>query len=73
MGFFTRKQKRFAKRKTYYDLQQGYKESDRALEHASYTGDSKALKAAMKAHRQYEYALLYRNTPEFKRTYKDFR
>ena len=67
MGFFTMKQKRMAKKCSDRDLQIGYQNSDFALERASYAGDKKALKEAMKEHRKYEYALLYRNTPEFKK------
>lgn len=67
MGFFTMKQKRMAKNCSVRDLQIGYQNSDFALERASYAGDKKALKEAMKEHRKYEYALLYRNTPEFKK------
>lgn len=67
MGFFTMKQKRMAKKCSVRDLQMGYQNSDFALERASYAGDKKALKEAMKEHRKYEYALLYRNTPEFKK------
>lgn len=67
MGFFTMKQKRMAKKCSVRDLQIGYQNSDFALERASYAGDKKGLKEAMKEHRKYEYALLYRNTPEFKK------
>ena len=56
-----------AKKWSVRDLQIGYQNSDFALERASYAGDKKALKEAMKEHRKYEYALLYRNTPEFKK------
>ncbi len=66
MGFFTGKQKRMAKKCSFYDLQRGYQSADLALERASYSGDKKELKRAMKEHQKYEYALLYRNTPEYK-------
>ncbi len=68
MPFFKRKLKRFARNNSYYALKEGYEASDRALERASVQGDQKGLKAAMKEHRQYEYALLYRNTPEFRKS-----
>lgn len=66
MGFFTGKQKQMAKKCSFYDLQRGYQSADLALERASYSGDKKELKRAMKEHQKYEYALLYRNTPEYK-------
>lgn len=70
MGFFTGKQKRMAKKSSFYELNQGYQNADLALERASYSGNQKELKQAMKEHRKYEYALLYRNTPEFKKKHK---
>lgn len=70
MGFFTMKQKRMAKKCSVRDLQIGYQNADLALERASYSGNQKELKNAMKEHRQYEYALLYRNTPEFKKKFR---
>ncbi len=70
MGFFTGKQKKMASNCSFYDLQRGYQNADIALERASYSGNQKALKKAMEEHRQFEYALLYRNTPEFKRKHK---
>lgn len=59
-----------AKKCSIQELQRGYERADFALERASYNGDKKGLKQAMKEHRKYEYALLYRNTPEFKRKRK---
>ncbi len=59
-----------AKKCSIQKLQRGYERADFALERASYNGDKKGLKEAMKEHRKYEYALLYRNTPEFKRKRK---
>lgn len=70
MGFFTGEQKKMAKKCSFYDLRRGYENADLALERASYSGDKKALNKAMAEHRKYEYALLYRNTPEFKRKHK---
>lgn len=70
MGFFTGKQKKMAKKCSLYDLQRGYQNADLALERASYSGNQKELKNAMKEHRKYEYALLYRNTPEFKKKFR---
>ena len=70
MGFFTIKQKKMAKKCTIRELQRGYESADFALERASYNGDKKGLKQAMKQHRKFEYALLYRNTPQFKKKQK---
>ncbi len=70
MGFFTGKQKKMAKKCSFYELQRGYDNADLALERASYSGNQKELKNAMKEHRKYEYALLYRNTPEFKKKFR---
>lgn len=69
MSFFTPKQKQMAN-KSFYELNRGYQDADLALERASYSGNQKELKRAMKEHRKYEYALLYRNTPEFKKKHK---
>ncbi len=49
-----------AKKCSFYDLQRGYQSADLALERASYSGDKKELKRAMKEHQKYEHALLYR-------------
>lgn len=70
MGFFTGEQKKMAKKFSFYELQRGYENADLALERASYSGNQKELKNAMKEHRKYEYALLYRNTPEFKKKFR---
>ena len=70
MGFFSKKQKDFSCKNAYYDILKGYKESEKKLERASEMGDNKALKVAMEEHQCYEYALLYRNTPEYKRRKK---
>ena len=37
-----------AKKCSFYDLQRGYQSADLALERASYSGDKKELKRAMK-------------------------
>lgn len=43
----------------------GYKDSESALRYASYSGNQKELKKAMKVYGDFEYALLYKNTPEY--------
>lgn len=70
MGFFTAKHKSMARNNSLEDLQKGYKYSESALRMASYNGDKKALKEAMKVHGDFEYAMLYRNTPEFNKKKK---
>lgn len=70
MGFFTRKQKQMAKKCSRQDLLYGYERSELNLERASYSGSQKDLKRAMKEHGNYEYALLYRNTPQYKKRKK---
>lgn len=70
MGFFTSKQKRMARKCSFGELQQGYEQADLRLERASYSGDVKELDKAMKEHQKFEYALLYRNTPEYKKKFK---
>lgn len=70
MGFFTRKQKKMAKQCSTQDLVRGYENSEFKLERASYNGSEKMLREAMKEHGDYEYALLYKNTPEFKKKCK---
>ena len=70
MGFFTAKQKRLARNCSVRELENGYHDSESALRMASYSGDQKALKRAMKIHGNYEYALLYKNTPEYNKRRK---
>jgi hypothetical protein len=70
VGFFTAKHKKLADRCTVSELENGYRDSECALRMASYCGDTKALKEAMKAHSNYEYALLYKNTPEYNKRRK---
>ncbi len=67
MAFFTSRHKRMAKKCSLRQLQAGYERSEFNLERASYNGDTKGLKRAMRDHSDFEYALLYRNTPEFKK------
>ena len=70
MAFFTMKHKKMAKKCSLRELQAGYERSEFNLERASYNGDIKELKKAMKDHGNFEYALLYRNTPKFKKKRK---
>lgn len=70
MGFFSAKHKRMAKKLSVRELENGYHDTECALRMASYSGDRKALKEAMKTHGDYEYALLYKNTPAYNKRRK---
>lgn len=70
MGFFKSEHKKMAKKCSVRELAAGYDRSELELERASYNGNTKDLKKAMKEHGKYEYALLYRNTPKFKKKHK---
>lgn len=65
MGFFSRKHKNYAKC-NYKTLQDGYYASEIGLKKAVASGNEKAMHKAMKQHQLFEYALLYKNTPEYK-------
>ncbi len=65
MGFFSRKQKKMAFNYTATRLQQEYHGSEIDLKFASQIGTEKFLKESMKRHKDLEYALLYKNTPEY--------
>lgn len=66
MGFFSRKQKQLALKTSTYDLEKAYHVSEQNLKKVSASGDEKLLKSAMKQHGNYEYAMLYKQTPEYK-------
>ena len=70
MGFFTLRHKRLARKYSVGELKSGCSDSESALRMASYSGDKKALKRAMKVHGNFEYALLYKNTPEYNKRRK---
>lgn len=70
MGFFNNRQKRLARKYTEYELKSGYRYSENELKEAAANGDIKALKRAMKVHGNFEYALLYKNTPDYKKRRK---
>ena len=67
MSFFSFKEKRLALKTSTSNLQQAYSLSEARLRDAAKTGDSRQLKEAMAEHGLYEYALLYKSTPEYKR------
>lgn len=64
--FFNRKQKRLALKTSTSNLQQAYSLSEARLRDVAKTGNAKQLKQAMSEHGLYEYALLYKATPEYK-------
>ena len=66
MGFFNRRQKRLARKYTESELKSGYRYSENELKEAAENGDTKALKRAMKVHGNFEYAMLYKNTPQYR-------
>lgn len=66
MSFFKFRDKRLAKKCSYKTLQEGYKHTEIGLKNACASGDEKAMRKAMKNHQCFEYALLYRSTPECK-------
>lgn len=70
MAFFKRKHKKLAKY-NYKSLQDCYHSTEIGLRKAVASGDEKAMRKAMGQHQMVEYALLYRNSPEFRnRKYK---
>ena len=66
MSFFKHKHKKFAKC-DYKTLQQGYHSSEIGLHKAVASGDEKAMRKSMKTHQVFEYALLYKGSPEYKK------
>lgn len=70
MAFFTRKQKQLAISCNRANLEKAYHVSEENLKTVSKSGNIKQLRIAMKQHGNYEYALLYKNTPEYKRKIK---
>lgn len=66
MGFFSNKQKKIALSNSRENLETAYHISEKNLKDASMSGDEKRLKTAMKQHGDFEYAMLYKNTPEYK-------
>lgn len=61
MAFFKRSEKALAKERGFQSLRRDYERTEQALETAAKRGDLQGIKRAMKEHRKYEYALLYKN------------
>ncbi|WP_251548498.1 hypothetical protein [Pumilibacter intestinalis] len=70
MGFFTLRHKKLAKKYSLSELKDGYRYSENELKEAAENGDIKAFKRAMKVHGNFEYAMLYKNTPEYNKRRK---
>ena len=66
MGFFSKKQKELALKNSNFELERAYHQSEQKLKNVSCSGDEKSLKRAMKQHGDFEYAMLYQNTPEYR-------
>ena len=60
MAFFKKKEKGLAKNCTTDCLRQGYRLTEQELIKACRTGKISEVKSAMKEHRKFEYALLYK-------------
>lgn len=69
MSFFKRRDKKLAMTSSVV-LRDCYKNTETGLKKAVASGDEKAMKQAMRKHRDVEYAMLYQNTPEFKKKKK---
>ena len=69
MAFFKKEYKELAKKPRNY-LQKKYMESEANLIRASATGSDKIIRKVMKEHGKFEYALLYQNTPQFRKKLK---
>lgn len=70
MGFFSRKQKQIALSTPKESLEKAYHISEQNLKKAAMTGNEKQLRTAMKQHGNFEYAMLYKNTPEYNKKTK---
>ena len=68
MAFFKKEHKELAKKPRNY-LQKKYMESEANLIRASATGSDKIIRKVMQEHGKYEYALLYQNTPQFRKKF----
>lgn len=64
--FFNRKHKSLAFSYSAGQLKSKYKKSERELLKTAKSGDEKSLAEVMKKHGEYEYAMLFQKTPEFK-------
>lgn len=65
--FFNKCQKTIAKRTGTFELKSAYEKSEENLRRAARSGNERELNKAMSEHRCYEYALLYKETPAYKK------
>jgi hypothetical protein len=65
MRIFSKKQKQLALTTPKRDLQAKFEQSEDLLKQACFAGRDKFIKAEMKNHKLYEYAMLYQNTPQY--------
>lgn len=65
MKFFSEKQIRMAYVLSYEELNCRYKWTENKLKSLAYQGDIKSLAETMEEHRDVEYALLFRLTPQY--------
>ena len=72
MAFFKKKHKKLALSSSKEQLEKAYHKSEAKLKIASKTGNEKLLSSAMHEHGCYEYALLYKETPEYLRKKRRF-
>lgn len=66
MSFFNRQQKKLALSCPEEELEKAYHASEQNLKKVAKSGNEKLLHKAMKQHGNYEYAMLYKQTPEYK-------
>ncbi len=64
--FFTDYQKSLANKLSKSELRKRYKQSEKELKQVAKTGNEIDLAKVMKKHGNFEYAMLYQKTPEFK-------
>lgn len=67
MKFFDSYQIYLAESCSAKQLRKEYKRSERDLKRVAKTGDVEYLAGVMKEHGDFEYAMLYQKTPEFKK------
>lgn len=67
MSLFTISQKKYALKKNSADLQKEYHESEINLHNAVIEKDNAKFRKEMKKHKRCEYALLFKNTDEYKK------
>lgn len=65
-GFFNKKQKDIALKRSEDTLHDDYETSEHFLQDSAKLGDEKLLHSAMAHHHDIEYAYLFQKTPEYK-------